>query len=124
MKDLHNNIVRRHRGKTGNMKSLKLTGIAFYLLVGAWCIGIVIGMIGGFPYVSRPYAGVTLPCFGGVLLLVLAFCNYFSGSIWRGRARSIDRQTQPQAYWIILLVMVVTGCFLLYTGIHSWMGLS
>lgn len=101
----------------------KITGVVFYSVIAAWCVAIVVGVVAEFPYASRRYAGVTLPCVLGVLLLVLAFFNYRTGVIWWGRARSINRPTEPKAYWIALCAMGIAGGLLLCSGVFNWMKL-
>jgi hypothetical protein len=106
------------------MKTSRLTGILFYSLIGAWVVGIIIGMAARLPYVERKYGGVTLPLFAGVMLLAMAAANYGTGSIWRGGARTIDRHTEPGAYWVGIGVMGLVGVVLLCLGVRNWMGLS
>jgi hypothetical protein len=106
------------------MKTSRVTGILFYSLIGAWVVGVLIGMAARLPYMERKYGGVTLPLFAGALLLAMAAANYGAGSIWRGRARAIDRQAEPIAYWVGMGVMTLIGLVLVCLGVRNWMGLS
>jgi hypothetical protein len=99
--------------------SSKITGILFYSLVAAWVIGIVLGMVLGLPYVSRTYAGVTLPLFGGITLLAMAVSDCCTGSIWRAGARAIERRDEPRFFWLAIATLACAGAFLLWFGIRN-----
>jgi 4-amino-4-deoxy-L-arabinose transferase-like glycosyltransferase len=105
-------------GRRGAISN-RVTGYAFYGLVALWVTGIVAGMLLHLQYVERRYGGVTLPLYGGCLLGVLTILNLLSGSIWRGRARSIDRDSQRVAYWVALLVMAFGSVLLLVVGTRN-----
>ena len=108
---------------TPNMSSSRTTGFLFYSLIAAWVLGIGIGMAARLPYVQRPYAGVTLPCFCGISLLVLTVSNHCSGVIWRGQGRAIVRHAEPRTYWTLLTAMGLAGALLLSVGVRNWMRL-
>jgi hypothetical protein len=102
------------------MKSPRITGVIFYSMIALWLVGVALGMTARFPYMERRYSGVTLPCFCGLLLLVLAVSNYCTGAIWRGRARSIERRIEPLAYWASIGLLGVTGAILVCLGLLNW----
>jgi hypothetical protein len=96
-------------------------GRLFGVLVLGWIILVGVGLIWRLPYVGRDYAGITLPLYGGGMLLVLGLATVQAGVLWRGRHAPVERVSAPTVFWGAVGLMFAVAAVLLGMGVyHVW----
>ena len=97
----------------------RFIGRLVWTFVLGWVLLLLVGLVWRFPYVGRGYAGITLPLYGGCMLLALSLASVRGGSIWRGRHPPVERTATPPVYWGMVSLMVGTGAVLLDVGLYN-----
>jgi hypothetical protein len=97
----------------------RVIGRLFWTFILGWVVLLLVGLLWRLPYVERGYAGVTLPLYGGCMLLALSLASLRGGSIWRGRHPPVERATAPSVYWGMVTIMFWAGAALLGAGVYN-----
>ena len=97
----------------------RFIGRLFWTFVVGWVVLLLVGLVWRLPYVARGYAGITLPLYGGCMLLALSLASVRGGSIWRGRHPPVERATAPPVYWGMVTLMVGVGAALVGVGMYN-----
>jgi hypothetical protein len=96
----------------------RVVGRLFRAFVVGWVVLLAVGLVWGLPYVGRGYAGITLPLYGGFMLLTLGVASLWTGMLWRGRHPPLERGAAPPVYWGIVVLMLVAAAVLLAMGTY------
>jgi hypothetical protein len=99
----------------------RLVGRLFWTFVLGWVVLLLIGLAWRLPYVERGYAGVTLPLYGGAMLLALALASLRSGSVWRGSHPPLERATARPVYWGVVTLLFTGAAVLLSLGTYHFL---
>jgi hypothetical protein len=91
----------------------------FWTFILGWVVLLLAGLLWRLPYVERRYAGITLPLYGGSMLLALSLASLRGGSIWRGRHPPLERATAPSVYWGMVALVFWAGAALLGVGMYN-----
>lgn len=97
----------------------RFIGQLFRTFILGWIVLLLVGLVWRLPYVRRDYAGITLPLYGGCMLLALSLASLRGGSIWRGRHPPVERATAPPVYWGMVALMLGGGVILLGVGVYN-----